>query len=77
MWKHITNSSIRSILALTYIVGCFVYLYLLLFKKIPADNKDIVIALGGVLVGGCGPVLGYYFGDSKRNEKTKNNEPDA
>ncbi len=44
----------------------FVFLYVLMFHKIPIENRDIVTTLSGVVVGGgFTSVIMYFFGTSK------------
>jgi hypothetical protein len=68
MWQKISTASIRNILAIIYISGSFVYIFLLLLKAIPPENKDLVNTLGGVMIGGSVTILGYFFGSSKSSE---------
>lgn len=72
MWDKISKQSIRNIIAVITLVGCFILLYLFTMKPIPEGNKDVLLTLGGVLFGGgVGGVFGYFFGASKNagNEK--------
>lgn len=66
MWEKISKQSIRNILAVITVVGCFILLYLFATNPIPSANKDVLLTLGGVMFGaGIGGVFGYYFGSSK------------
>ena len=44
-----------------------VYIYVLVFKAVPTENKDLINVIGGNVIGGLGIVLGYYFGASKKD----------
>lgn len=52
-------------LAAILILGYFVVLWHLLSAAIPAENKDAVNILFGILSGAVGTVVGYFFGSSK------------
>ena len=62
------KENITEILAVIITLGSFLFLFTLLFKSIPTENKDITnISIGfviGTLVTG---VAGYYFGSSKKS----------
>jgi hypothetical protein len=74
-FKKITKSDIRNILAIITVIGCFVLLYLLQIKAVPADNKDVLnIAVGFVFGGLLSGVGGYYFGASKSDSKPDEKE---
>lgn len=77
--RKITKSDIRNILAIITVLGVFVLLVLMLFKEIPATNKDpFTQSVGFVLGGFLGGVCGFYFGASKnetdRTKKEKEEE---
>lgn len=75
IWRKITKSDIRNILAIMITVGCFILLYLMQVKEIPMANKDIVnIAVGFVFGGAFANVTGYFFGASKGESKVKDEE---
>jgi hypothetical protein len=64
--KRITVKDIRNVLAVIIVVGCFVLFYFLVVKAIPAENKDLLNIVAGMLFGGpLAAVCGYYFGSSK------------
>jgi Fe2+ transport system protein B len=58
------KSVLPPLLALTVTVGFFGLLYLLIFRSIPKDSHDIIIAMVGVLGAAWGAVVNYYFGSS-------------
>lgn len=70
-FKKITRSDMRNILAVMYVLLVLLYIYLLVFKPVPHQNKDLVNIIGGNVIAGLGVVLGYYFGASKPNEIKK------
>lgn len=65
-FDHIGKAEIRNILGVLITVGCFVLLYLMIIKPIPAANKDVLnVAVGFMFGGALAGVAGYYFGASK------------
>ncbi len=76
--KKITKTDIRNIIAVITVVGCFILLYLLQVKEVPAGNKDVLnIAIGFVFGTGLGGVFGFFFGSSKETTKDDSSNPDA
>lgn len=55
----------RSIIAFAIVIMSFGFLYFLLYRKIPAENKDILQISAGIVLGVLGTVASYYFGSSK------------
>lgn len=55
----------RSIIALSIVVMSFGFIFFLLYKTIPAENKDILQISAGIVLGVLGTVASYYFGSSK------------
>jgi N-glycosylase/DNA lyase len=55
------------------IVASFGYIYMVTFRPIPVENKEIANTVLGLLIGAVfGSVLQYFFGSTKSsNEKTK------
>lgn len=66
-----SKTDIRSIIAVVYIVMVLAYIYVLAFKPIPAENRDLVNILGGTVIGGSGIILSYFFGASKNENPLK------
>lgn len=62
----------RSVLSIMIVVPSFVFLFLMLFVKVPKENEALInVISGAVLVGGVGAIIGFYFGSSKAvNENT-------
>lgn len=57
--------SYRGVLAIMIVLGCFAFLFLLLFKPIPAQNESAVNVAQGFVLGVLATVAAYYFGSSK------------
>lgn len=58
----------RGILALTTIIGSFLFLFRLMAVAVPKENETLVnIIAGALIIGTIGSVMGYYFGNSKQN----------
>ncbi|MBL0144926.1 MAG: hypothetical protein IPP48_03365 [Chitinophagaceae bacterium] len=66
-FENISKTDIRNTIAVIYVVMVLLYIYVLAFKPVPAENKDLINVLGGVVIGGVGLILAYYFGNSKSN----------
>jgi dolichol kinase len=70
--ENFSKTSIAHILGVIIVVGCFILMYLMTFKPIPAENKDVVnIAVGFIFGGALAGVTGYFYGASKGD----NNKP--
>lgn len=57
--------SYRGVMGLTIVSGSFLFLFMLLFKPIPAANASAINVAMGFVLGVLGAVAGYYFGASK------------
>ena len=68
--ESIGRSEIRNIIAITYVLLVLLFIYVLAFKPVPLENKDLINVLGGVVIGGVGIILSFFFGSSK-NESDK------
>jgi hypothetical protein len=65
-----SKTSIANILGVIIVFGCFILLYIMTIKEIPAGNKDVVnIAVGFIFGGGLSGVIGYFYGASKSSNK--------
>lgn len=73
-FRKIGTADIRNVLAVMYVAMVLTYIYVLVFKPVPAENKDLVNIIGGNVIGGLGIVLGYYFGASKKESAKKEGE---
>lgn len=74
LMKKITKADIRNIISVLYVCGVLAYVYVLIFKPVPAENKDLINVIGGNVIGGLGIILGYYYGASKTETKKEENE---
>ena len=64
----IQKMDVRNIIALLAILLSFIFLFLLLYVKIPIDNKDIINVSTGFVVGTCvTSIMGYFFTAAKTN----------
>ena len=74
----LSRTEIRNIIAVLYVTLVLVFIYVLVFRAVPPGNKDLINVLGGVVIGGVGTILSYFFGSSKnesdaaRKEETTN-----
>jgi hypothetical protein len=61
-----SKTNIAHIVAVIIVIGCFILMYLMTFKPIPTENKDVVnIAVGFIFGGALAGVTGYLYGASK------------
>jgi len=73
--KRLTKADIRNSLAIIIVLGCFILMYLLQMKPIPEQNHDLVLTVGGFIFGGAlAGVVGYYFGSTKQEKSTRNED---
>jgi hypothetical protein len=70
-FDNIGKTEIRHIIAIVYVIMSILFIYVLVFKPVPQENKDLINVLGGYVIGGVGTVLSFFFGSSK-NEADKN-----
>lgn len=74
LFDKLGKTDIANILGVMIVAGCFILLYILQVKPIPAENKDVLnIAVGFVFGGALAGVIGYFFGASK----TRDNKDDT
>jgi CBS-domain-containing membrane protein len=60
--------NIRNVLGILIISFSFTILSLLIFVKIPTDNKDVLnTCIGMVLGSAITGVMGYFYNDSKKD----------
>ena len=62
-----SSTEVRNIIAVAYVAGTLLFLFLLAVHAVPAPNKDLVNIVGGYVFGGLGMIIGYYFGASKKD----------
>jgi hypothetical protein len=74
--KKLSKQDIRNTIGMLFTLLSFLFLFKLLNTAIPSDNKDVVIAIAGVIVGQLVTINGYYFGQSKseNDHQRKENE---
>jgi uncharacterized BrkB/YihY/UPF0761 family membrane protein len=64
-----TKDILQTILAILIIIGFFLLLTLLLYTKVPNENKDLLNLVVGALIGSFATVVGYFFGSSSSSAK--------
>jgi len=74
LWLNLSSTDIRNIIAVVFVIGVLLYIYVLVFKPVPPENKDLVNVLGGTVISSLGIVLGYYFGASKSSGTPRKTE---
>lgn len=67
------QTEIRNIIAVLYVGMVLCFIFLLAMRAVPVENKDLINVLGGVVIGGVGVILSYFFGSSK-SETDKNKD---
>lgn len=55
----------RHIIAFTIVIGSFGFLFILMYRSVPAQNKDTINLAVGFVLGLLTGVGAYYFGSSK------------
>lgn len=68
-FASIKEADIRNILAVIFVLACFLVQILMLLRPIPQVNHDVVITSIAYTLGGLSICLGYYFGASKSEKK--------
>jgi hypothetical protein len=73
MSKH----DIRNTIVIMDTLLSFAFLFMLMFKEIPAANQNAVNVLGGIIIGQLVTVYGFFFTQSKMeaDERKKNATP--
>ncbi len=56
---------VRPVLALIIMLASFGFLFLLVMRPIPGENKETINLVSGFVLGMVGTVAAYYFGTSK------------
>lgn len=65
-------ANIRAIIGLLIVSCSFTFLFLLLKRDVPPNNKDVLQTAAGFILGVVTTVGSYYFGSSKNeSDKTK------
>jgi len=73
IWK-MGRAEIRNIIAVLYVTLVLLFIYVLVFHAVPVGNKDLINVLGGVVIGGVGTILSYFFGSSKNETDAAKND---
>lgn len=67
MWDKLNKLSAQLSIAFMVILFGFIFLFTLLFVKVPEANKDLVHTLIGVVLGGTlVPAVGFLYTTNKR-----------
>lgn len=70
IFGKITSKDIRNIIAVMFVIGCFLMIYLFMIRDIPAGSRDLLMVVSGAIVTNLKEITGYFFGSSK-NEADK------
>lgn len=66
MFEKIKKGDIQEIVAIVCVLGLFALSFLMFFKGIPAENKDIVVNMMGILQGAIVVgVFGWLYSQNK------------
>lgn len=71
----IGKTEIRNAIAVIYTLMVLGYIYVLAYHPVPSENKDLVNVLGGVIIGGIGIILNFFFGSSKSETDSNKTNP--
>lgn len=71
IFSDINKTEIRNIIAVLYVTLVLLFIYVLAFRGVPPENKDLINVLGGVVIGGVGTILSFFFGSSKIEADSK------
>lgn len=63
--KSLNKVSFRGPIGLFVIVAGFAFLFILLYRKAPTENKEIILFAAGFVLAIMKDVAGWYFGSSK------------
>lgn len=67
--------TIQAVLAAFATIMCFLFLGAMIFVEVPANNKELLASSFGTLIGGSIVLaFSYYFGDSNKVGKDKDDE---
>ena len=59
---------VRLVIATLFGTGFFVTLAFLLMHSVPSDNREMLFAMIGYLVGVVSAMVSFYFGDSEGSD---------
>ncbi len=60
---------IPTFLAVFITIAVFGVIYILIFKELPAGNKEIIFTSFGIVLGKMGSIIDFFFGSSHGSEK--------
>jgi hypothetical protein len=70
LFGKVSSKDIRNIIAVMFVTGCFLMIYLFMIRDIPGANRDLLMVVAGAIVTNLKDITGYFFGSSK-NEADK------
>lgn len=56
---------VRPFIALLIVIGVFSFIFILLYRAVPDNNKDILNIVLGIVMAKLGDITAYYYGNSK------------
>lgn len=69
------KSIFQYLLGALIVAGFFVLMIVLVYRNVPAENKDLLNLVVGALIGSFATVVGYFYGSSlgssEKNELLK------
>lgn len=65
---------VRPLLALVIVGASFAFMFAILYKEIPANNRETVNLVVGFMLGITATVGAYYFGTSKDKSDTEQSQ---
>lgn len=69
--RKITSKDIRNIIAVMFVTGAFLMIYLFMIRDIPVPNRDLLMVVAGAIVSNLKDITGYFFGSSKNEADSK------
>ena len=63
------NPRIAGFVAIVTTVGLILFCAALVKTGVPPESKDILLVVGGGLLGAFQNIVSYYFGSSEENQK--------
>jgi hypothetical protein len=69
-FQNMNMGQLRSNVSMLSVIGIFIFIFLIAFKKIPLENKDLMYMASGALISHVGSIYNWLFGSSK-NEVDK------
>jgi hypothetical protein len=77
LFGKITSKDIRNIIAVMFVIGCFLMIYLFMVRDIPAGSRDLLMVVAGAIVTNLKEITGYFFGSSKNEADKARKEGEA